>query len=53
MILVDCSTVGSLFFLQVNVSGGEPLAVQDNVREEPIVTVTIDDDGESITGAAM
>ena len=55
MILVDCSTVGSLPFLHVNVSGGEPREVQDNVREfeELTLTVTIDDDGVSITGAAV
>jgi len=35
------------------VSGGEPREVQDNVMESPIVTVTVDDDGGSITGAAM
>ena len=52
MILVDCSIAVSLFFLHVNVSGGEPLEVQDNVRGEPIITVTVDDDGVSITGAA-
>ena len=52
MILVDCSTVGSLSFLHVNVSGGELCEVQLNVREEPIVTVTVDD-GVSITGAAV
>ena len=51
--LVDYSTVGSLSFLHVNVSGGEPHEVQDNVREEPIVTVTVDDDRVSITGAAV
>ena len=49
---MDCST-GPLSFLHVNVSGGEPREVQDNVREEPIVTVTVDDDGVSITGAAV
>ena len=53
MILVECGTVGSLSFLHVNVSGGEPREVQDNVREELIVTVTVDDDGVSITGAAV
>ena len=37
----------------MNVSGGEPREVQDNVREEPIVTVTVDDDGVSVTGAAV
>ena len=49
---MDCST-GPLSFLHVNVSGGEPRDVQDNVREEPIVTVTVDDDGVSIIGAAV
>ena len=53
MILGDCSTVGSLSFLHVNVSGGEPREVQDNVKEEPIATITVDDDGVSITGAAV
>ena len=48
---MNCST-GPLSFLHVNVSGGEPREVQDNVREEPIVTVTEDDDGMSMTGAA-
>ena len=37
----------------MNVSGGEPREVQDNVRGEPLATVTVDDDGVSITGAAM
>ena len=53
MILVNCGTVGSLSFLHVNVSGGEPLEVQDNVREELIAAVTVDDDGLSITGVAI
>ena len=35
------------------VSGGEPREVQDNVREEPIVAATVDDDGVSITGVAI
>ena len=50
---MDCSTVGSLSFLHVNVSGGEPLEVQDNVREELALTVTVGDDGVSITGVAV
>ena len=37
----------------MNVSGGEPLEIQDNVREEPTLTVTVDNDGVSITGAAV
>ena len=53
MILVDCSTVEVLFFIHVNVSGGEPLEVQDNLREEPTLSVTVDNDGVSITGAPV
>ena len=34
-------------------SGGEPREVQDNVRELPTTTVTLDDDGGSIIGAAV
>ena len=49
---MDCST-GPLSFLHVNVSGGEPRDVQDNVRASPTLTVTVDDDGVSITGAAV
>ena len=49
---MDCST-GPLSFLHVNVSGGEPCEVQFNVREEPALTVTLDDDGVSIIGAAV
>ena len=45
------SNTEPLFFLHVNVSGGEPREVQDNVREELTLTVTVDDDGV-ITGAA-
>ena len=37
----------------MNVSGGEPREVQDNVRASPTLTVTVDDDGVSITGAAV
>ena len=37
----------------MNVSGGEPREVQDNVWEEPTTTVTVDDDGVSITGATV
>ena len=51
MILVEC-TIGPLSFLHVNVSGGEPREVQDNVREEPTATVTLGDEG-SIVGAAV
>ena len=53
MILVDCSTVELLSFIHVKVSGGDPDEVQFNVRDEPAVTVTVNDDGVSITGAAM
>ena len=49
---MDCN-IGPLFFLHVNVSGGEPREVQDNVRGEPTTIVTVDGDGESIIGAAM
>ena len=52
MILVDC-TIGPLSFLHVNVSGGEPCEVQDNVRGEKTATVTVDDDGGSMIGAAV
>ena len=52
MILVDC-TIGPLSFLHVNVSGGESREIQDNVRGEPTGTVTVDDDGGSIIGAAV
>ena len=37
----------------MNVSGGEPREIQHNVREEPTSTFTVDDDGVSITGAAV
>ena len=53
MILVDCSTVELSSFLHVNVSGGEPREVQDNVCEEPTAAVTEEDDGVSITGEAI
>ena len=43
MILVDC-TIGPLSFLHVNVSGGEPREVQDNVRGEPAASISADDD---------
>ena len=36
----------------MNVSGGEPCEVQDNVRQEPRGIVIVDDDGVSINGAA-
>jgi len=36
----------------VKVSGGEPREVQENLRTEPTTTVTVDDDGGSIIGAA-
>jgi len=37
----------------VNVSGGEPRDIQDNVTESPAKTLTVDDDEGSITGAAV
>ena len=49
---MDCST-RPLSFLHVNVSGGDPREVQDNVRGSPGFTVTVNDDGVSITGAAV
>ena len=52
MILADCS-IGPLFFLHVNVSGGEPCEVQDNVRREPVTTVTVGCDGGCMSGAAV
>ena len=45
--------IGELSFVQVNASGGEPREVQDNVRETRTGTFTVDDDGRSITGAAV
>ena len=51
MILVDC-TIGPPSFLHVNVSGGEPCEVQDNVRGEPPATIMVDDGG-SMSGAAV
>ena len=52
MILVDC-TIGPLSFLHVNVSGGEPREVQDNVREEPAAMDTLVDNGRSMSGEAV
>ena len=51
---MDCRT-GPSSFCHVNVSGGEFCEVQDNVREEPTPTVTVDEDvdGVLITGAAV
>ena len=34
-------------------SGGEPREVQDKVRGDSTTTVTVDDDGWSIIGAAV
>ena len=34
-------------------SGGEPCEVQDNVREELTLTVTVDDNGGCIAGATI
>ena len=50
---VGISGAGVSSFIQVNVSGGEPREVQDNERGEPTKTVTVDDDGGSIIGAAV
>ena len=48
MILLDCSTVGSPSFIHVNVSGGEPDEVQDNVTLLVALypSRTVIDDGE-------
>ena len=53
MISLDCVT-GTPSFIHVNVSGGEPDEVQDNVILYPSTT-DIDDDDELavITGAAV
>ena len=51
--LVDCSTVGSLSFLHVNVSGGEYCEVQDNVSGKPTAAITVNGDEESISGVAV
>ena len=53
VISVDSNTAGSLFFFQVNVSGGEPRDVQDNIKGELAGIVIVDDDGVSTTGAAV
>ena len=50
---MDCSTVGSLSFIHVNVSGGEPDEVQDNVILYPSTTDIDDDELAVITGAAV
>ena len=49
---MDCST-GPLSFLHVNVSGGEPREVQDNVSVSPAITVIVFGDMGSIVGAAV
>ena len=51
MTLVE-SNIGPPFSCQVNLSGGEPLEVQDNVRREPMSTVILDV-GVSISGRAI
>ena len=40
-------------FIQVNVSGGEPSDIQDNVSGVPIATFTVDDVAAVITGVAI
>jgi len=42
-------------FIHMNVSGGEPDEVQDNVISDPIVIFTVDNDDDIavITGAAV
>ena len=53
VILVDGSINGSLSFLHVNVSGGEPRETQDNVMVAPTSAVMLGGDDSSITGAAV
>ena len=47
--------IGTPSFIQMNVSGGEPVEVQVNVKEEPITTskADIDDGVLIIAGAAV
>ena len=53
MILVDCVT-GTPSFIQMNVSGGDPDEMQDNVKEDPMIAYKVDDDdGVVNTGAAV
>ena len=37
----------------MNVSGGDPDEMQDNVKEDPMIANKVDDDGVVITGAAV
>ena len=53
MISVDVSTIGSPSFIHVNVSGGEPDEVQDNVILYPSTTDIDDDELAVTTGAAV
>jgi len=48
--LVDCA-IGVPSFIQVNVSGGEPSEVQDNISGDPMIPCTTDH-SVVITGAA-
>ena len=48
MILVDCVT-GTPSFIHVNVSGGEPDEVQDNVMLDPKSISTADDDDNELS----
>ena len=52
VVKVGVSGAGVPSFIQVNVSGGEPCEVQDNIREEPIILLTVDN-VVVITGAAV
>jgi len=51
MMLVDC-VIGTPSFIQVNVSGGEPSEVQDNVSGIPKATFTVGVVELMIRGAA-
>jgi len=52
MMLVDC-VIGTPSFIHVNVSGGEPCEMQNNVSGVPKATFTVDDVELVITGAAI
>ena len=52
VVKVEVSGAGVPSFIQVNVSGGEPSEVQDNVRGEPVILLTIDN-VVVMTGAAV
>ena len=58
--MIYCSDTSGLQWIIIfslctyaNVSGVEPLGVQDSMREELTATATVDDDGVSINGASV